>query len=240
MKKYAIEAKNISKKYSTVRALENLNFNIEKGEVFGIAGPNAAGKSTFLSIIATVVRPSKGDAVIGGYSVVKNPQKVKPMIGYVPQETALYDKLSGYDNLNFWAGIYKISGRRRKKRIEEVAEITGIEQVLRRRVETFSGGMKKRLNIAVALVHNPQILIMDEPTAGVDVISRKLILQSVKQYSRSGRTVVFTSHYMDDMQQVCDRALILDKGKEKASGSIEQLLHRYDAKRISDIMMKLE
>ena len=234
-----IEVKDLSKNYGRIKALNNLNFSIRNKEVFGLLGPNGAGKSTLISILATISKPSSGDILVKGFSSTKQPQRIKPFIGFVPQDIALYTSLSGIDNLNFWASIYGLSGKLKNERIEEALSVVRLTERAKDRVDTYSGGMKRRLNIAVALLHHPEILVMDEPTAGVDIQSRRYIIDAVGKLRDEGRTVVFTSHYLDEMESLCDRIAIIETGTIDALGTLDELLNKYGAESLEDIMLNL-
>lgn len=233
-----IEIRNVTKKYGKLFALKDMNFSINKGEVFGLLGANGAGKSTFISLLSTLSRATSGDILVKGFSVNKDPDKIKKYIGLVPQDIALYPMLSGLDNLNFWAGIYGLGGRVRKERVEEALAVVRLTDRAKDRVDKYSGGMKRRLNIAVALLHHPEILIMDEPTVGVDIQSRMYILNAMKRLREEGCTIVYASHYTDEMKDLCDRLAILDKGEIKAIGTVRQLQESYGIEKIEDIMLK--
>lgn len=234
-----VEVKELSKNYGRLRALDKLNFNIYSGEIFGLLGPNGAGKSTFISILTTLLKPSSGDILIKGFSAARQPDKIKAGIGYVPQDIALYPVLSGMDNLNFWAGVYGLRGNLKRQRIEEALAVVRLGDRARDRVENYSGGMKRRLNIAVALLHHPEILVMDEPTVGVDIQSRKYIMDGIKELKNKGRTIVFTSHYIDEMEALCDRLAIIDRGIIKSMGTPKELKEIYETDRIENIMLNL-
>jgi len=208
-----IEVRNLTKNYGRTQVLDIQSLNIYKGEIFGLFGPNGAGKSTFISILATLLRPTTGDILVDGSSVVLKPDKVKPLIGFVPQDIALYPMLSGLDNMNFWAGIYGLKGKLKKERIEEAVALTRLEERIKDRVSKYSGGMKRRLNIAVSMLHHPGILVMDEPTVGVDIDSRKYIFEALINLKKEGRTIIFTSHNTDEMEALCDRIANIDKGR---------------------------
>jgi ABC-2 type transport system ATP-binding protein len=236
----AIEVLELTKKYGKEVALDRINLSIPEGEVFGLAGPNGAGKSTLLAIIATAALPSHGDVYVNGLSVRRDRNRIRPLIGYVPQEVALYPMLSGLDNLRFWAELYNLKGALKKSRISEAIELVGIGDKIGDRVDTYSGGMKRRLNIAVSLLHDPRILIMDEPTAGVDVVSRKHITSMVRSLAADGKTIVFSSHYMEDMENICDKIALLEKGKLRFSGSVNELENVFGKSSIAGIMMDME
>jgi len=234
-----VEVRELIKKYGKSIVLGGLSFEIYKGEIFGLLGPNGAGKSTFISILTTLTKPTSGDILIDSFSVVKQPDRVKTGIGFVPQDIALYPMLSGLDNLNFWAGIYNLKGREKESRVKEALSVVKLENRAKDRVSEYSGGMKRRLNIAVALLHKPDLLVMDEPTVGVDIQSRKYIFEAIGSLKAEGRTVVFTSHYVDEMEAFCDRIAILDRGGIKAIGSVEELKKEYKVDNIEDILLTL-
>ncbi|MDP4094372.1 MAG: ABC transporter ATP-binding protein [Bacillota bacterium] len=234
-----IEVQGLVKKYGKLTALDNISFSINKGEIFGLLGPNGAGKSTFISILTTISRPSSGDIIVSGFSASRQSDKIKKIIGYVPQDIALYPMLSGMDNLKFWAGMYGLKGSTKKERIKEVLSVVGLEDRIRDRVDTYSGGMKRRLNIAVSLLHHPEVLVMDEPTVGVDVKSRKLIFDAVKKLKEKNTTVIFTSHYIDEMEWACDRMAIINSGKLEALGTSEELKKSYNRESVEEILNQL-
>lgn len=234
-----IEVSDLTKKYGKNTALDSICLNIYKGEIFGLLGPNGAGKSTFISVLTTISKPTSGDILIKNFSVKKHPDKVKRNIGFVPQDVALYPMLSGLDNLNFWAGVYGIRGSTKRERISEALSIVGLEDRAKDRVEEYSGGMKRRLNIAVALLHHPEILVMDEPTVGVDIQSRKYILDAVKDLKSKGRTIIFTSHYIDEMESLCDRVAIMNMGVIKALGAVDELLREYRKEKLEDVLLNI-
>jgi ABC-2 type transport system ATP-binding protein len=208
-----IEVSKLTKKYGKTQVLNIQALDIYKGEIFGLFGPNGAGKSTFISILATLLRPTTGDILVNGSSVVLKPDKVKPLIGFVPQDIALYPMLSGLDNMNFWAGVYGLKGKIKRERISEAIALTRLEERIKDRVSKYSGGMKRRLNIAVSMLHHPGILVMDEPTVGVDIDSRKYIFEALINLKKEGRTIIFTSHNTDEMEALCDRIATMDKGR---------------------------
>jgi ABC-2 type transport system ATP-binding protein len=233
-----IEVRNLTRKFASFTALDDLSFNIYRGEIFGLLGPNGAGKSTFISVLTTLSRPTSGDIIINNFSVRKEPEKIKKSIGLVPQDIALYPMLSGLDNLKFWAGIYGLKGTLKAERIKDVLSIVRLEDRARDRVDTWSGGMKRRLNIAVALLHQPEILVMDEPTAGVDIYSRKFIFDAIRNLQKKNTTIIFTSHYIDEMEDSCNRIALIQKGKLDAIGTPEELMKANGIEKLEDIMLK--
>ena len=232
-----VEVIDLTKTFGKLTALNKLNFNIYKGEIFGLLGPNGAGKSTFISILTTLSKPTSGDILLKSFSVKRQPDKIKKCIGFVPQDIALYPMLSGMDNLSFWAGIFGLTGSLKKERINEALSIVRLGDRAKDRVEEYSGGMKRRLNIAVALLHHPEILVMDEPTVGVDIQSRKYILDAVIGLKREGKTIIFASHYIDEMESICDRIAIMDKGITRSVGTIDEIKGMFGVEKIEDILL---
>ncbi|MFZ5753428.1 MAG: ABC transporter ATP-binding protein [Bacillota bacterium] len=222
-KEIIIQIRDLIKSYSRKVAINGVNLDIYKSEIFGLLGPNGAGKSTLLSMMATVSKPTSGDIYIKDISLVKQAHLVKKLIGFVPQEIALYTKLSGIDNLKFWGQVYGLRGRVLQERIEYVLFVVALQDRIKDPVDHYSGGMKRRLNIAASLLHNPQILIMDEPTAGVDVESRRCILSAVKKLSEEGTTVIYTSHYLEEVDGICHRLAFLKEGRIETVGTMAEL-----------------
>lgn len=218
-----VEANGLTKKYKDVVAVDNLSFALDQGKILGILGPNGAGKSSLLNIISTLIKPEKGELRFRGSDAIKDPKSLRLFLGVVPQEIALYGTLSVEENLDFWGGIYGLESKVLKQRIGEVLEMIGLSGVSKKKVNTISGGMKRRVNIAAALVHNPELVIMDEPTVGIDIQSRKYILEAIKKLKDRGSSVIFTSHYLDELEMLSDKIMIMDHGRKIAEGSVEQL-----------------
>lgn len=215
-----LKVENISKKFDEKLVLDNISFNVEKGDIFGLIGPNGAGKSTLINIITGIIDPETGSASIGGFDIKKDPIKAKKFIGLVPQELALFETMSAYDNLEFFATLYGLKRKVLKDKIDDVLELVGLSDKREKKVKTFSGGMKRRLNLAVAIMHEPEIIILDEPTVGIDPQSRNHIFQYIKEINKEkNTTVIYTSHYMEEVEFLCDDIFILDEGKEIAYGS---------------------
>ncbi len=223
-----IRVEHISKQFKKIKAVDDISFQVNKGEILGLLGPNGAGKSTTISMISTLLKPDSGDIYYADTSIIDKPKVIQESLGYVPQEIALYPMLSGKDNLSFWGRNYGIKGEALKKKMEEISEVIGIKDRLKDKVKNYSGGMKRRLNIGVALLHNPEIIIMDEPTVGIDPQSRKHILDTVLSLNKQGMTVIYTSHYMEEVEYLCNRICIMDKGKIIADGTKPQLVEQYD------------
>lgn len=220
---YAIEIKDLVKMYGEFLAVDNVSLKIEKGRIYGILGPNGAGKSTIINIICGLLRANSGTIKINNIDGTKSMKGENKNVGLVPQEVALYLTFTAEENLKFFGEIYGLKGRELKENIEKALEFTGLLEVRKKLAKDFSGGMLRRLNIACALVHNPEIIIMDEPTVGIDPQSRNHILESVKKLNENGTTIIYTTHYMEEAEILCDEIAIIDHGKVIASGSKEKL-----------------
>lgn len=235
-----LELINISKKFKDFYAVKSLNMLIEKGEIVGLLGPNGAGKSTAISILSSLILPTSGDIYFMKESMLKQPQPLRKIIGMVPQEIALYMDLSAEENLRFFGKIYGLKGISLKKKIDEVLEQIGLTDRRKDIVKTFSGGMKRRLNIGVALLHDPQLLIMDEPTVGIDPQSRNYILETVKRLNQEKKmTVLYTSHYMEEVEYLCDRIYIMDQGNLIVSGTKDEIKRIISAEQTVQIEVDL-
>jgi ABC-2 type transport system ATP-binding protein len=218
-----ISVSNLKKTYGTTQALKGVSFNIQAGEFFGLLGPNGAGKTTTISIMSTILEADEGSVTIAGFDLKKNPRECKETIGVVPQEIALYNDLSAYDNLMFWGSLYNVPKPVLSKRIDNTLTLFGLFDRRKDKVKTYSGGMKRRINIASALLHSPKILFMDEPTVGVDPQSRNLIFEVIDKLHKEGMTMVYTTHYMQEAERLCDRIGIIDNGTIITQGSLDEL-----------------
>lgn len=217
--------KNITKRYDDKLALDNVSLEIKPGEIFGLLGPNGAGKTTLIHILCGLIPMDSGEVFVGGTSVKKDPEAIKSLIGFVPQEIVLFDNLSVKDNLDYFGRLYGLGGSLLKERMIDALKIAELTDRKKDKVKKLSGGMKRRLNLACAIMHQPDILVLDEPTVGVDPQSRNHILESVRQMNRERKmTVVYTSHYMEEVEALCDRLMILDLGKELISGTKKEIL----------------
>ena len=221
--KAILEAKQLVKKYGDFTAVNGISFEIMEGEIFSLLGPNGAGKTTTISMLSTLYVPTRGEATIGGHSIKKEPMAVRNLIGVVPQDLALYEELTARENLMFWGQMYGLSGKTLNARIDEVLEQIGLTDKARQRLKTYSGGMKRRVNIGVGLLHRPRLLFMDEPTVGIDPQSRRAILDSVKDLNKQGMTVLYTTHYMEEAAELSDRVGIMDHGELIALGTQAEL-----------------
>lgn len=219
-----IEVKNVTKRFNDKLVLDNVSYEVKEKEIFGFIGPNGAGKSTLINIMTSLLLPDSGTISICGYDILKDTIKAKECIGYVPQELALMEDLTAYDNLEFFGALYGLQGKVLKERIKEALEVAGLTETKKQKVKKFSGGMKRRLNLAAAIMHHPKVLILDEPTVGVDPQSRNHIFSFVKEIGEKwGTTVIYTSHYMEEIEELCNRVFIMDLGKEVAYGEREEI-----------------
>jgi ABC-2 type transport system ATP-binding protein len=218
-----LDIKNLTKKFGDFIAVDNISLSIAQGEIFGFLGANGAGKSTAINIISGLIRSNEGTIHILGKNISKNSRFAKMNIGMVPQDLAIYEDLTAYENVKFFAGLYGLRGVELQERSEEALEFVGLQDKQKSYPKNFSGGMKRRLNIACAIAHRPKLIIMDEPTVGIDPQSRNYILKSVRKLNEMGCTIIYTSHYMEEVEEVCSRIAIIDHGKIIAEGTQEQL-----------------
>ena len=221
---YAIEVQNLKKSFGELKAVQGVDFAAQTGEIFSLLGPNGAGKSTTISMLSGLLQPDDGEARIAGHSVRSAGDAARAALGVVPQDIALYPDLSARENLTFWGKMYGLRGAQLKARVDEVLDIIGLAERQKGRVGTFSGGMKRRVNIGVALLHKPQVVIMDEPTVGIDPQSRRHILDNVKELNRQGMTVLYTTHYMEEAAELSHHIAIMDQGKVIACGTHAELI----------------
>lgn len=224
MNQKAIEVQNLQKHFGDFIAVKGVSFEVGKGEIFSLLGPNGAGKSTTISMLSCLLQPTAGDACVMGHSIIREAQAVKSVIGIVPQDIALYGDLSARENLTFWGRMYGLHGSELARRVDEVLEIIGLVERQKDRVDKFSGGMKRRVNIGAALMHKPAVIIMDEPTVGIDPQSRRHILDNIKELNAHGMTVLYTTHYMEEAQELSTHIAIMDQGKIIACGTNSELV----------------
>jgi len=218
-----LEIKNLTKKFGDFIAVDNMSLVIQEGEIFGFLGSNGAGKSTTINMISGLLRNNSGEIHILGKNIASHSKFAKMNIGIVPQDLAIYEDMTAYENVRFFAGLYGLRGVDLKERVEEALEFVGLLDKQKSYPKNFSGGMKRRLNIACAIAHRPKLIIMDEPTVGIDPQSRNYILTSVRKLNEMGCTVIYTSHYMEEVEDICSRIAIVDHGKVIAEGTKEQL-----------------
>lgn len=219
-----LEVNNLTKNYGEFCAVDNLSLSVNKGEIFGLLGPNGAGKSTTLSVITTLLEYDKGNVSIDGLDIIKDHMKVKRMIGMVPQEIALYNHLNAYENVCFFASLYGLSGQELKDASMNALKFVKLDDKKKLKPKQMSGGMQRRLNIACGIAHSPKLIVMDEPTVGVDAQSRDHIINTIKILRDNGATIAYTSHYMKEVEEICDRIAIIDHGKLIANGTESELV----------------
>lgn len=219
-----LQVRNVVKRFGDKEAVRGVSFEVDRGESFGLLGPNGAGKSTTISMICGLFQPNEGEVFVAGVNVWERPLVAKRVMGLVPQDVALYPTLSARENLAFWGAMYGLSGKELGSRIDEALEVVSLTDRQKERINTYSGGMKRRINIAAALLHRPEVLIMDEPTVGIDPQSRNNILETVKRLNQEKSiTVLYTSHYMEEVEYLCQRVAIIDHGTLIAQGTLDEV-----------------
>ncbi|MDP5273303.1 ABC transporter ATP-binding protein [Chengkuizengella axinellae] len=219
-----IQCENVVKRYDDLISVDHLSLSINKYEIFGLLGPNGAGKSTAIKMICGLLKADQGQIFVGGVSVKTNSIEVKKSLGLVPQEIAIYENLSARENVKFFGKLYGLRGEELNSKVDLALEFVGLTERKNEKPIKFSGGMKRRLNIACAIVHQPKLIIMDEPTVGIDPQSRNHILESVRKLNEMGSTIIYTSHYMEEIESICTKVGIIDSGRLIALGTVEELI----------------
>ncbi len=218
-----LEVRDLRKTFGELTAVDGISFAVREGEIFGFLGPNGAGKTTSISMICGLLTPTGGEVLVDGLPLRGRLREVKRRLGVVPQEVAIYEELTARENLEFWGGVYGLRGAPLKQRIGTVLAQVGLDERAREPVRRFSGGMKRRLNLAMGLIHDPRLVLLDEPTVGIDPQARHNILEVVREIAASGRTVLYTTHYLEEAEALCDRLAIIDHGRILAQGSVAEL-----------------
>ncbi|MBT9159702.1 MAG: ABC transporter ATP-binding protein [Dehalococcoidia bacterium] len=235
-------AQDLRKSFNEHRAVNGVSFTIYKGEIFGLLGPNGAGKTTTIRMLSTVLEPDRGDATVGGYSIRHNADAIRSLIGVCPQELALYADLSALDNLVFFGRMVGLNGKEAQAQAMAHLELMGLVERARGKVSKFSGGMKRRINLAIALMGHPQLLFLDEPTVGIDPQSRNNIYETIESLREQGMTILYTTHYMEEADRLCDRVAIMDGGQIVAMDTPYQLKSQIGAPEqvtLEDVFLKL-
>lgn len=218
-----ITAENLHKRYGDLRAVDGISLEVNEGELFGFLGPNGAGKTTTLSMISGLLKPDEGTVTFDDVDVWQSPKQAKRRLGLVPQDVALYEELNALENLRFWGGLYGLPKSELKQNIEEILERVGLSDRAKDRINKYSGGMKRRLNLAVGLVHKPKVVLLDEPTVGIDPQARNNIMDIIREIAREGTTIIFTTHHLEEAEDLCERIAIMDHGKILATGTVDEL-----------------
>ncbi len=219
-----IEIRGLVKSFGDIQALAGVDFTVNEGEIFGLLGPNGAGKTTTISIIAGLLNADSGSVRVSGMDIRKEGGRVRRMLGVVPQDIALYEELSGRENLIFWGGLYGLSGKRLRDEADRVLELVGLADRAKDPVGEYSGGMKRRLNLSAGLIHRPKVILLDEPTLGIDPQARLNILDIIRNGVSGGMTAIYTTHYLEEAEKLCDRIAIIDHGKILAQGTLKELV----------------
>ncbi|NLY08308.1 MAG: ABC transporter ATP-binding protein [Tissierellia bacterium] len=225
-----VEVKNLVKRYKELVALDHFNLEVKEGEILGLLGPNGSGKTTAINCMLALLSYDKGEIKIMGKEMTSDSYDIKGQIGIVPQEVALFQNLTVRENLDYFAGLYIDDSKKRKEAVEYAIRFVGLESHAKYKIKKLSGGLKRRANIACGIAHKPKLIFFDEPTVAVDAQSRNFILQGIKQLSKEGSTIIYTTHYLDEAQQLCDRIVIMDNGKSIAVGSVEDLKKNIDTR----------
>jgi len=236
---HIIEVERLTKTYKGLEepVLKQIDLNVKRGEIFGILGPNGVGKTTLINILCGLKDYDSGSVYIDSHDIKKEPGVLKRLIGVVPQEIALYDKLSARENLHFFGSCYGLKGNELKEKTEMYLERFGLLKSASRQIKTFSGGMKRRVNLIAAIMHSPRVLFLDEPTVGIDVQSRTVIVDFLREFNQSGSTIFYTSHHMKEAENLCTRVAIMDNGKIVASGTPNQLKEEYQVNYLEDVFL---
>jgi len=239
MEREAIVVDNLTKRFEDVTAVDGLSLKIEKGELFGLLGPNGAGKTTTINVLCGLLDPTSGSVRVAGYDVRKESNKVKELIGVSPQETAVYPHLTGRENIELFGNLHAMPKGKLKKNVDELLTELSLSEDAKRRAGKYSGGMMRRINLAMALVHDPEIAFLDEPTVGMDPQSRRAVWDFIKELKKMNKTVLLTTHYMEEAEELCDRVGIIDHGKLIALGAPKQLKEKFKAKNLEEVFIQL-
>ncbi len=236
-----IEISSISKTYKGTleKSLDDVSFSVEKGEKIGIFGPNGAGKTTLISIICGILPPSSGDVFFSMNNQTIDRKEMLPKLGYVPQDFSFYEELSPYQNLKYFGSLYEIPKSKLETKIDKLLNVLGLSKVKHKKVAKFSGGMKRRVNLAIGIINNPDILFLDEPTVGVDVQSKNAIISYLEELNKKGTTIVYTSHHMNEAQEFCNQIVLIDKGKLIEFDSLDNLFKKYNERNLEHLFLRL-
>jgi len=233
-----LELKGLTKRFGNITAVDSLSFTVQRGEIFGLLGENGAGKTTTLRMLATMLKPTSGTALLAGFDVVRSPEEVRRRVGFLfGGESGLYDRLTVYENIQYFGELNDMPLSAIKKRIDELADIFDMKDFLNKRAGKLSKGMRQKASFARAIIHNPDVLLLDEPTSGLDVGAMREVQAFLKDQKEKGKTILFSSHTMSEVEKLCDRIAVIHKGSLVAIGSTEELLEKYGAKTLEDLFM---
>lgn len=239
MEEAAIVIESLVKRFEDVTALDDLSFEVGRGELFGLLGPNGAGKTTTIKILCGLLEPTSGRAFVGGHNVMEDPGSVKKIIGVCPQDTAVYPFLTGRENVEFFGSLHAIPRESLRKKTEELLEKMSLTEDAGRQAGKYSGGMRRRINLVMGLVHDPEIAFLDEPTVGMDPQSRHAVWDFIRELKAKGKTVILTTHYMEEAEELCDRIGIIDHGRLIALGTPKELMDKHGASDLEDVFIQL-
>jgi ABC-2 type transport system ATP-binding protein len=239
MNQSAIVIENLVKRFEDITAVDGVSLEVADGELFGLLGPNGAGKTTIINVLCGLLKPTSGSATVGGYNVQKEPAKVKDIIGVCVQETAIYPYLTGTENVELFGNLHAMDKNTLRARRDMLLEKLGLTEDAKRRAEKYSGGMKRRLSLILALIHDPQIAFLDEPTVAMDPQSRHAVWDFTRELKKNGKTIILTTHYMEEAEELCDRVGIIDHGKLIALGSPKDLISKNEVKNLEEVFIKL-
>jgi len=239
MSEILIQTKELKKTFGKIKAVDGISLNIPKGKIFGILGPNGAGKSTLIRMLCGVLRPTSGIGTVFGYDIEKDSEKIKLNIGYMSQKFGLYEDLTVYENLKFYTEIYAVKRKNVEERIDQIVKMAGLEGRKHQMTKTLSGGWKQRLALGCTLIHRPQLLILDEPTAGVDPVSRRVFWEIIYRLSRQGISILVTTHYMDEAES-CDEVAFVFQGKVIGQGTPTEIIKEMNVETLEDVFIKYE
>ena len=239
IKEAVIVLDNLVKRFEDVTAVDGLSLKVEKGELFGLLGPNGAGKTTTINVLCGLLEPTSGSVSVGGHDVQKDSRKVKELIGVCPQDTATYPYLTGRENVELFGNLHAMSKEKLKKNADELLARMELLKDANMRLGKYSGGMKRRVNLIMALIHDPEIAFLDEPTVGMDPQSRRAVWDFIRELKKQGKTIILTTHYMEEAEELCDRVGIIDYGKLIALGAPEYLKTKFKAKNLEEVFIQL-
>lgn len=235
----AMKIENLTKRFDDITAVDGLNLEVKDGEVFGLLGPNGSGKTTIINVLSGLLKPTSGHVTVGGYDVQKEQDRIKELIGVCPQETAVYMYLTGRENVELFGNLHVMSKKTLKENVDELLERLGLSEDADRRAGKYSGGLKRRTSLIMALVHDPDIAFLDEPTVAMDPVSRRAVWEFIEELKKRKKTIILTTHYMEEAEQLCDRVGIIDHGKLIALGPPEELKRKFNAKNLEGVFIQL-